>query len=228
MIIYSLLDTDLYKLSMMQAVYQNFPKVLARYEFICRTSDIDFSDCYNSIREEVGNLFELQFTKEEIGYLAEQGLFHQSFLDILRTFKLSPLHVFMDLDEGKLSISVRGPWWQTVMFEVPLLAIVNECYFRHKLPLGSQSRYDVYLEGQRRLSNKVELLNTCAPDNFRLMEFGTRRRFSRNWQEDTLLGLLGTRVRQGPDLFSMKEGCPVVGTSNVMLAKRYDIRPMGT
>jgi nicotinate phosphoribosyltransferase len=112
---------------------------------------------------------------------------------------------------GEIEIIVRGPWLHTILFEVPLLAIVNEIYFRKTQPQSD------YVEGRRRLQAKIALVHEDESlSDMRVADYGTRRRFSRSWQEEVIIGLRD-------DL-----GANFAGTSNVMLAMRHGLIPLGT
>ena len=106
---------------------------------------------------------------------------------------------------------IRGPWLHTILFEIPVLAIVNEVYFR---ALQTADDFD---EGRRRLRDKIALLNADpALDGVRIADYGTRRRFSRHWHEEVLLQL------------KAKLGEKLAGTSNVMYAAMHGMTPLGT
>ena len=211
MIIESLLDTDLYKFTMMQAVLHHFPAAQVEYRFHCRTQGAVLADNVERIRAEVAGLCSLQFTREELDYLRGLRYLKKDFVDILHIFQLQQEFVSIAASGGELKIVIRGPWLHTILFEVPLLAILSE------LHAESMSNADSLREGQARLEAKIARLR-ARPEyrTFRFSEFGTRRRFSRDWQRAVVQRLA--------------EAVPgnLAGTSNVLLAKQLGLTPIGT
>ena len=229
-IIKSLLDTDLYKLSMAFAVWMLFPDVRVKYKFKCRNKGIDFSPFLGRINNAIDALCKLQFKPKELDYLLDiessngVQIFSQRFIDYLRHFKLNRKNIKVHLDKmGELQIEIEGSWLNTILFETPVLAIVNEIYFsqygemselecQRKVGDHYEDIWDAGIEGNKRLEEKMELLET-VPD-FYFSDFGTRRRYSFDWQEYVLKRLF-------------KTGC-LNGTSNVYFAMQMGIQPIGT
>lgn len=214
MIIQSLLDTDLYKFSMMQVVLHQFPSAQVEYLFKCRSKGVDLRPYIDEIREEVHHLCQLKFKDDELAYLGSLRFLKGDFIEFLGLFHLPEKCILItedDEEEGGISIKVKGSWLHTILFEIPVLAIVNEVYFRnmHKdLDLS---------EGRRRLQEKINLILTATDiPSFKFADYGTRRRFSKIWHEE----VVKTVAAQLPKNF--------VGTSNVLLAKQYKITPLGT
>lgn len=215
MIIESLLDTDLYKFTMMQCVLHQFPGAEVSYRFRCRTPGVDLSPYADEIRDEVVHLCTLTFKDAELAYLGGLRFIKSDFVDFLSLFHLKDKYIRVTKDPAcdfGLSIEITGPWLHTILFEIPILAIVNEVYFRHIAPVPDEA------EGMRRLRAKIALLKN-EPDNadLRVSDFGTRRRFSRAWQEKVVRVLID---ELGSPIFS--------GTSNVDLARRYGLVSIGT
>lgn len=215
MIIESLLDTDLYKFTMMQCVLHQFPGAEVSYRFRCRTPGVDLSPYADEIRDEVMHLCTLTFKDAELAYLEGLRFIKSDFVDFLSLFHLKDKYIRVTKDPAcdfGLSIEITGPWLHTILFEIPILAIVNEVYFRHIAPVPDEA------EGMRRLRAKIALLKN-EPDNadLRVSDFGTRRRFSRAWQEKVVRVLID---ELGSPIFS--------GTSNVDLARRYGLVSIGT
>lgn len=212
MIIPSLLDTDIYKLSMMQAVLHQFQGAMVEYRFKCRTENVDLRPIKDDLIEEIQHLCSLQFADSELEFLSSQRYLKADFIEFLRLFRLQSRFAKVGEDEnGQLSIVIRGPWLYTILFEVPILAIVSELYTRHRYP---DFKFD---QGRRRLEEKIR--QVCAlddPDNFIFADFGTRRRFSRAWHEE----VVGTLAQRLPT--SLR------GTSNVRLARQLGLVPIGT
>jgi nicotinate phosphoribosyltransferase len=212
MIISSLLDTDLYKFTMMQVVLHHFPAAQVEYRFKCRNRSVDLRPHIDDIRAAVRDLCHLRFRPDELEYLRGWRFFKSDFVDLLELFQLDERFIAVSPlgDEGDIDITIRGPWLHTILFEVPVLAIVSEVY---NLRVRPQPDYD---EGRRRLAAKVDLINGVTDPAFRIADYGTRRRFSYAWQAEV--------VR------TLKEGTgrKFVGTSNVKLAMDNGLTPLGT
>ncbi len=212
MIINSLLDTDLYKLTMMQGVLHQFPWADVQYEFECRDKDIDLRPVAPAVQKEIEHLCSLRFTKNELDYLSTLRFMKGDFIQFLRLFQLNSDFVHISTDNHKFSLTIKGPWLHTILFEVPVLAIINETYFR-----DFQPKHDLEM-GRQKLSDKINLVIESNTENldFKFVDFGTRRRFSFDWQ-DKVVQILKNEL---PDNFT--------GTSNVLFAMKYNLIPIGT
>ena len=214
MIIESLLDTDLYKFSMMQVVLHHYPAAQVEYRFKCRTPGVDLVPCLDEIRTELGHLCSLRFSAEELDYLRAMRFIKSDFVDFLGLFQLNAKYVTLEpaaAGNGEIEIRIEGPWLHTILFEVPLLAIVNEVYFRR-----TQAGHDL-AEGRRRLAAKIALLrDTPGYEQCRIADYGTRRRYARIWHGEVLVAL-----RDGL-------GKQLAGTSNVWYAWKLGLIPLGT
>ena len=212
-IIQSLLDTDLYKFTMMQAVLHQFPGAQVEYKFKCRSAGVQLAPYMDEVCDEIRQLCELHFTEDELAYMRGMRFIKSDFVDFLGLFKLNQKYIDLTaLPNGEIDIRVRGPWLHTIMFEIPVLAIVSEVYFRN-----TQPGLDL-TEGRRRLQDKIALMK--GVHDLKIADYGTRRRFSLEWQREVLQTLqadLGT----GPD-------GQLTGTSNVLFAMELGMRPMGT
>jgi len=208
-IINSLLGTDLYKLTTLQAIYHQFPQVHVKFKFKCRNQKINFTEHVNEIRHEINKLENLRLTDEEFKYLKTIRFMKEDFLYFLKDFKLKPKQFVTITDEGE--IEIEGPWVQTTLFEIYILAIVNEIHFKY---VAFYSDVDWKKIGHARLDDKVKILKT-APEGFMFSEFGTRRRFSRDWQE---YAVIPTLIKTGK----------LAGTSNVYLAMKHGLIANGT
>ncbi len=211
MIIQSLLDTDIYKFSMMQAVLHQFPGAEVEYRFKCRSAGVDLQPLARDIEHEIAQLCSLRLGPEELNYLKSLRYLKDDFVEFLRLFQLQSRFVDIREEDGQLAITIRGPWLHTILFEVPLLAIISEAYCRHHWP-----DHD-FVEAHRRLEEKIGQVQALdRPDEFIFADFGTRRRFSREWH-DEVVETLADRI---PGSFR--------GTSNVRLAKELGLVPIGT
>ena len=214
LIIESLLDTDLYKFTMQQCVLHQFPAADVQYRFKCRTPGIDFSPFVDEINSEIDHLCGLYFTEPELDYLRGLRFMKCDYIEFLSLFHLKRKYIEVRRDPSQpfgIDISIRGPWLHTILFEIPVLSIVNEVYFRNMFPGLSEE------EGWRRLDRKIGLLQN-EPDSaeLRISDYGTRRRFSRDWQGKVIASL---KSRLGDRLS---------GTSNVMYARELGLTPLGT
>ena len=211
MIIDSLLDTDIYKYSMMQAVLHQFPSAEVEYQFRCRTPDIDLRPLKRELEREIEHLCSLKLGPAELNFLASQRYLKNDFIEFLRLFHLQSRFIDISEHHDELQLTIRGPWLHTILFEVPLLAIISELYYRHHHP---QHELD---EGRRRLQQKIQQVKALdRADEFVFADFGTRRRFSRVWHEE----VVATLAAQLPN--SLR------GTSNVRLAMQNELVPIGT
>jgi nicotinate phosphoribosyltransferase len=214
MIIDSLLDTDLYKFTMMQVVLHHFPGAQVEYRFKCRNAGVNLAAHVDEIREEIAHLCTLRFRERELEYLRGMRFIKSDFVDFLGLFQMNEKYISVQPSgqaAGEIDITVRGPWLHTIMFEIPVLAIVNEIYFRNTV------KGPDYAEGRRRLDQKIALI-TSRPElaELKVADYGTRRRFSRLWHEEVLIEC---RDKLGPHL---------AGTSNVHFAMKEGLIPLGT
>ncbi|WP_114974143.1 nicotinate phosphoribosyltransferase [Rhodoferax ferrireducens] len=232
MIITSLLDTDLYKFTMMQVVLHQFPGAQVEYKFKCRNSGIDsltgqatrnLAVYVDEIRDEIRSLCRLHFQDAELAYLQSLRFIKSDFVDFLGLFKLNEKYITVTaLPSGEIDITIRGPWLHTILFEIPVLAIVNEVYFRNTQKLPD------LLEGRQRLDIKIGQLRSEGLSDLKIADYGTRRRFSKAWHEEVLRVLaarLGTG--QSPGHVSGVPG-QLAGTSNVLFAMQLGLTPLGT
>jgi nicotinate phosphoribosyltransferase len=205
-IIDSLLDTDLYKFTMMQVVWRRFAELPVEYAFKCRAKDVDLRPFAAEIRQEIDALASLRLTDDELRYLESIRYISSDFVGFLREFRLDPTQVEVGTAD-ELTIRIRGSWLATILFEVPVLAIVNEVYAKHAYPPAEA----LFAEGQRRLAEKITAIDSATVP-LRIMEFGTRRRYSQAWQTE-VVGALKDRL---------------IGTSNVYQAKKFGLKVFGT
>lgn len=215
MIINSILQTDLYKLTVAQIVYHRYSNVNVEYTFQCRNAEE--TDFYKTIRptdllEEFYKLKDLFLTQEEKKYLQSLGYFEEDFLRWLQDFRFDPSQLVFENDpSGKVpwKLRAKGSWLSVILFETIVLSIVNEIYFRKQTfhtPLNI-----VYETGNEKLKQKIDLLKK---NPIKLIEFGTRRRFSGEWQEHVI------KVLKNNDC--------IFGTSNVYFAKLLGIKEIGS
>jgi nicotinate phosphoribosyltransferase len=223
MIITSLLDTDLYKFTMMQVVLHQFPGAQVEYRFKCRNGGVNLAQHAQEIREEIRSLCSLQFQESELAYLRSMRFIKSDFVDFLGLFKLNEKYITVTpLPSGEIDIVIVGPWLHTILFEIPVLAIVNEVYFRNTQKVPD------FLEGRKRLDIKISQLHADGLKDLKIADYGTRRRFSRAWHDEVLRVLsakLGTHQSPGHSGTSAGQ---LAGTSNVQLAFKLGLIPLGT
>jgi nicotinate phosphoribosyltransferase len=215
MIITSLLDTDLYKFTMMQAVLHQFPSAQVSYKFKCRNPGVALAPYVQEIRDEIRSLCSLQFQDAELAWLRSLRFIKSDFVDFLGLFRLNEKYIQVNaLSNGEIDISIQGPWLHTILFEIPVLAIVNEVYFRNAQKVPD------FLEGRKRLDQKIQALHAERLSDLKIADYGTRRRFSKAWHEE-ILRVLISRLGTGPS-------GQFAGTSNALFAMKLGLTPLGT
>jgi nicotinate phosphoribosyltransferase len=223
-IVHSLLETDLYKFTMWQALLHRHPSALAEYVFFCRNKPAyPLAELKTDVERELDHLCALSFSPGEIDYLRSLRYIKSDFADFLTVFRFQRHFISVETEGETLSIRACGPQVHVMGFEIYVLYIVNELYFRRFDGAGALA------EGRKRLAAKVALLHGLAdelagelanepprPHPFEFFDFGLRRRFSGAWQDE----VVATFAREAPQYFK--------GTSNVYLARKYDLVPIGT
>lgn len=216
-IVTSLLETDMYKFSMGQAIYHQFSDYKTTWTFKCRNKDVKFTEeMVEEIREQIKAYCGLRFKEDELQYLEGIKWIKGSYVDFLRLWqpRYEDFVITNDAECG-LSIEAFGAWLNTSMYEIPTLAIVNEVYFR------MQYDYDKLIkEFERKLDEKIEWIG-IHQGKYHLSsfsEFGLRRRLSAEAQEMAVQKLAAAKYCSSH----------FVGTSNVYLAKKFGVTPVGT
>lgn len=219
-IITSLLDTDFYKFTMAQVAYRRHWSVPVTYAFKNRTSSVRLAEIVSEadLRRELGHVRDLRLKDDELDFLKESrhiphGLFAGEFLDFLAGLHLPDYD--LSVEDGQFKIEVSGPWPKAIFWETFILSVVNELYNRALLAKDGGDSRVAWTEGRMRLMRKLRTLALDAP-TAKVIEFGTRRRDSRGWQDKVVMLTLD----KFPQL--------LLGTSNVALAKKYSIPPIGT
>lgn len=218
-IIQSLLDTDLYKFNMDQVIFHKHTDLMGTYVFKCRDNDVVFTkEMLDEINEQIDHLCSLRFQKDELEYLRSIRFIKPDYVEFLRlwhpirdyvTTWLSKDNSANSVEEGDLNVVVNGPIFSCMQFEIYLLEIINEVYFRMKY-----NYHQLEESALDRLNKKLNAFNYGKYD-FKFAEFGCRRRLSRQW-EDYVVRQFATHTDN------------MVGTSNVYLAKKYNLTPIGT
>ena len=210
-IIVSLLDTDLYKFNMDQVIFHKHTDLCGQYFFKCRNEGVVFTpEMAEEIKAQIDSLCSLRFRKDELDYLRSIRFIKNDYVEFLRLWHPIRDYVSVSLsDSGELSVVVDGPLFSAMQFEIYLLEIINEVYFRMNYDYEA-----LRASAMERLSGKIEAMNN-GTYTFSFAEFGCRRRLSREWQDVV--------VRR---FVSETNNC--AGTSNVYLAMKYNITPIGT
>ncbi|PLV62221.1 nicotinate phosphoribosyltransferase [Erwinia sp. B116] len=211
-ILKTLLDTDAYKLHMQQAVYHRYHDVTVAAEFRCRGDDL-LGIYADEINQQIASMASLALTEDEHAYLSSLPFFKADYLDWLRAFRYDPQQVRVRNLQGRLDIRISGPWREVIMWEVPLLALISEVVHRHRSPEVTPAMAVEKL--QSKLAQFAGLTADLDMSRFRLMDFGTRRRFS----HDVQLAIVTTLHQSFPWL---------VGSSNYEVARQLGIAPVGT
>lgn len=215
-IITSLLDTDFYKFTMSNFIFHRFPDVEVEYTFKCR-NDIDFLPLALKIEAEIQKLCDLKFASEELDYLSSLRIFKQDYLDFLEGFKLNWNCVEFPIGK-EFGLRIKGNWIDTILFEPPILAIVSEIYSLDKLnSIAERTDCGNFWFMTHKASIKIdEAVHLVKEHKIKFVDFGTRRRSSWIWH-DEVVNQLGIHAKDN-----------FMGTSNVMFAKKYEIKPIGT
>lgn len=220
-IIRSLLDTDFYKLLMLQMIWGLYPKVDATFSLINRRQSVRLADDIDEgeLRAQLDHARTLRFTKKEMIWLAGNSfagrtqIFEPAFLEWLSRFQLPEYE--LSRRDGQFELRFPGPWSHTTMWEIPALAIINELRSRAAMKDMGPFELDVlYARAKAKMWGKVERLRQLR--ELRISDFGTRRRHSFLWQRWCVEAL--------------KEGIgdAFTGTSNVLLAMDNDLEALGT
>ena len=210
-IIVSLLDTDLYKFNMNQVIFHKHTNLSGEYYFRCRNAEVTFTEeMFREINEQIDHLCTLRFRKEELDYLRSIRFLKDDYVEFLRLWHPIRDYVQTSLSERHhLHVVIRGPLFSAMQFEIYLLEIINEVYFR----MGFD--YNMLLaSAKERLDRKIGDFRS-GKYTFRFAEFGCRRRLSREWLE-----VVVRRLAEETDR--------CVGTSNVYLAWKLGLTPVGT
>lgn len=224
MIIQSILDLDLYKLTVGQFIYDNFPAIEAEYLFTVRNYDkVNFSVYVEAIEfeEEIKSLQDLSLTGEEAVYLRALGYFTEDYIKFLSN---CPLKLSRGEEIAWASYvnpysrpKIKGLWCKVMLYETFVLSIANELYARNWCKYSKVEPAHAMDCGNQRLLEKIDTLksyNSRAESRLQLVEFGTRRRLSKRWQEIVVERLNNSGV--------------LSGTSNVSLAFRKALPVRGT
>jgi nicotinate phosphoribosyltransferase len=215
-VIHSLLETDLYKFTMWQTMLHRHPEAQAEYNFVCRNRPVfPLTELIAEVNEQLDHLCTLAFKPDELRYLRGLRFIKSDFVDFLRIFRFQREFIEVSANGTQIEIVAKGPQVHVMGFEIYVLAIVNELYFR---------RFDVDAalgEGRKRLAAKIERVRAFGAQAqrrhpFEFFDFGVRRRFSGAWQAEVV-----ARLKQDvPQFFK--------GTSNVHLARMLELVPIGT
>jgi len=218
-IITSLLDTDLYKFTMAQAVFEKHLDTKVSYSLSCRDKSQKLGYLYDDLKDQIKSFINLKFTSAELDYLISLG-FKSSFIEFLKTLDLSCVkYVIYPNAEGQLNLSIYGPWTHAIWFEVPVLAMINELHSSyHKDHLGFMGRgtgaLDVLAPKIKSLIEYNDKQKSRKEPVLTFSEFGTRRRYSKEIQDVVFSSLANTSY--------------CVGSSNVLLSMKYGTLPIGT
>jgi len=210
MIIKSILDTDLYKLTMQQAVMKLYPRAKVKYSFINRDNTPFPEGFAEALRQEVKDMEKLTLTKDEKNFLLKKCYFLDPvYLDLLYGYRFDASEVGIIQNDGELQISIEGYWHRTILWEVPLMAAISELYFKltNQKPCRRSDREE----------NNKKKASAFRMHGMHFADFGTRRRFSYENQDEVINDFMNAFTADN-----------FVGTSNVHLAHKYNITPMGT
>lgn len=215
-VVRSLLETDLYKFTMWQALLHSHPSAHAEYEFVCRNQTVfPLSELKDEVEAQLDHLSSMSFTEDELSYLRSLRYIKSDFVDFLTVFRFQRKFVEVRAEGDTLVIRAEGPQVHIMAYEIFVLYIVNELYFRR---VGTPA---ALAEGRKRLGEKIAQLKAFGTTPalrhpFEFSDFGLRRRFSAAWHDEVVERL----AREVPECFK--------GTSNVYIAKKFGLIPIGT
>jgi len=215
-VIASLLDTDLYKFTMWQAMLHRHPQTQAEYTFVCRNRPQQpLARLAEEVNAQLDALCALRFSDEELAYLGALRFIKSDFIDFLRLFQFQRRFITATAEGDELRIRASGPQVHVMFFEIFVLAIVNELHFR------SADEQQALEAGRARLRSRIQTLREferrpARAHPLEIFDFGVRRRFSSAWHREVL-----TTLRDEVPAF-------FTGTSNVLLAKELQLVPIGT
>ena len=217
-VVRSLLENDLYKFTMWQALLHSHPGAQAEYAFVCRNTPLfPLAELKPAVDAELDRLCALTFADDELAYLRSLRFIKSDFVDFLTVFRFQRRFIETRVNGDKLEIVARGPLVHVMAFEIFVLYIVNELYFR-RLPVDE----NLLTVARQRLREKIDFIRgvsdeLCAADEpFVFFDFGLRRRYSGAWHEE----VVRTLAAELPVNFR--------GTSNVLFAKEMGLTPIGT
>jgi len=203
----SFLDTDLYKFTQQQAAWSLYSDAEAEYRFINRNPERDkFTTAFvDALRCDIEAMAGLAVQPSEGDYLRALPFFQWGYHKYLSDYRFDPTQVMVGLDRrNQLQLIVRGPWHQTILWEVPLMALISERYCARYAPVDLTSLV-------ANLRRKAEIMEACGA---KYNDYGTRRR-----RASIIQDLVVQTLSQYPGF---------QGTSNVALALRHNVPSVGT
>lgn len=206
MIIHDFTDNDLYKFTTMNAIQKKFPTAEVLYKFINR-GNTEFPNGFaDALRNEVNVMQSLSLSLEAEEFMRKKCYYFEPvFIDLLKGYRYNPEEVLITQKSGALEVEIKGLWYRTVLWEVPLMAIISELYFK----MTGQMADDY----ETRAIKKAKEFTSFGAE---LSEFGTRRRFSFEVQSRVV------------EILKEHMGKFLNGTSNVYLAMKHNLTPLGT
>lgn len=205
-IITSLLDTDWYKLTMGQVVFHQFPNAQAVYRFYNRGKTAFPTGFAEALCKEIEYLSHVRLDMDEIQWLENQWVLKPDYINFLEDYRFDPAQVIIEQTGGDLAIVVGGPWAETILWEVPLMAIISELYFRMTGKTYNDGEFIAKTDAKAR-----KMFNAGV----KWSDFGTRRRFSKKSQEFVVATMMDYKPH-------------FIGTSNPHFAMKYNVPPIGT
>jgi nicotinate phosphoribosyltransferase len=206
MIIRDFTDNDLYKFTTMNAIRHKFPEAEVIYQFINRGNSLFPEGFAEALRNEIYQMKDLSLSKEAEDFIRKKCFyFDPEFINFLKEYHFNPEEVGIKQEGGILDVEVEGLWYRTVLWEVPLLSIISELYFKmtNQIPDDFESR--AFFKAKE-----------FAAIDAHISEFGTRRRFSFDVQNRII------------EIMKEQMGNCLDGTSNVYLAMKHNLSPVGT
>lgn len=215
-------DNDLYTFTCMYYILQKYPRAEVEYTFFDRNKTVYPEGFAELLQEQMNNMTNVIITDKEIEFMKEKCYFLPTwFIDtFLKGFRFNPKELTISQDkEGHLNISVKGKWWSAIIWEMPILSTVSE--LMHIIN-GDMNKYNEDEERRKLIGKVVESLS----NGLFIADMGTRRRFSKQHQE--LAVMVFDYVNRRGEYEGKKFTGKFTGTSNVYLAMKYNLTPIGT
>lgn len=218
-------DNDAYTFSCQYYILQTYPRAEVEYTFFDRNHTVYPEGFAEQVKEQINLMQNVRITEEEIAFMQHRMYYlPQWYFTFLRGYKFNPAEVHIEqAPDGQLAISIRGKWYSTIMWEMPVLSIVSELMHRYR---GDLERYDAAVEYERAVDKARQILR----GGLVLGDMGTRRRLSFVHHDNVIRAMKATADAGGElvdGVFVPWKG-RIVGTSNVYLAMKYGLVPMGT
>lgn len=218
----SFLDNDMYKFTIQQCIVNQYPEAFATYKFINRGGQTFSDSVVSRIKSSIDQMSHIYMTDAEYSYIKNIKNFSPSYREFLKSYRYNPEEVKVQGGNGNLAIEISGPWYRSVLWEVPLMAIISEAWHEENSPaVNTFVRNDLIEAIERSIYEKVIALSDIGAD---FVDFGTRRRFSFD-----VHNVIAERIASFNNYSNHKYGYShCKGSSNLNICRVYGLNPVGT